>query len=151
MQFVLSQQDPKATEKPGSTMFLTKSEWVLCEVCWCKGGFHTVWVCKLSLTSVPRAWNVRFSLCQPMQGFQCLGWWRFDVTRCWWCRERLRAEPGLTAGWWQPWCQEKGGFSSVCDHQVTDDKQKGLDTIGQLEMSVKERDESRCRSVDHLC
>lgn len=39
----------------------------------------------------------------------------------------------------------------MCDHQVTDDKQKGLDTTGQLEMSVKERDESRCRSVDHLC
>lgn len=33
--------------------------------------------------------------------------------------------------------------AAVCDHQVTEDKQKGLDTTGQLEMSAKSKERDK--------
>lgn len=138
-------------------MFLRSVEaaQVFCEMCWCKGSFPIVWVC-VDEQAEPHI-NPPSLECsvQPLPahaGPSVLG--MMVCTRSWWCRDRLWAEPGLTAGWWQPQCQEKAGFASewaaVCDHQVTEVKQKGPGTTGQLEMSVKskERDERRRRSVD---
>lgn len=160
MQHVLSQQDPKAIEKPENTMFLMSVEaagfmWKVLVQRWFP---YSLGLCGCTSLASHQSPSLECQV-QPLPaqaGPSLLGMTKV-CTRSRWCRDRLWAEPGLTAGWWQPWCQEKRGFASegaaVCDHQVTEDKQKGLGATGWLEMSVKgkERDERRCRSMDYFC
>lgn len=110
-----------------------------------------MWMCKLRLTSIPQAWNVRFSPSQPMQGLQ----WDDDGLH------KVLVVQGQALGRARTecrmWAARKRGLCpegpAVCDHEVTEDKQKEFDMTGQLEMSVKskEREEGRRRSVDYFC